>query len=287
MTRSTAFKNLLVLTSLAVIPNEVCARDGPGTGILNAAIENIQDGFDIIIPDDLKLDDLRVRIGAGFGTLPDYVGAKNYRTKAVPLIDIHYGRHWRLSNRRLSFNAIINGGWRIGPFIKQKSGRRETRGPVLEGLGDIGSTFQVGAFAKYKTKRLLFNAEYRHALGAKQGDSLRVTFGHGILKSGKFSAAAVASAKWLSDTAMQTNFGVTPIQSLNSTAGLQTYTPRSGVSEVSVSLYGRYQIDERTRLVGLASYGRLLGASADSPLVANGAGSVDQMKVGIGFTVDF
>lgn len=287
MARPTAFKNLLVLTSLAALSNETFARDESGTGMLNATIENIQDGFDLLIPDDLKLEDLKVRFGAGFGTLPDYVGAKNYRTKAVPLIDIRYGRRWRLSNRRLSFNAILTGRWTIGPFIKQKSGRRETRSPVLAGLSDIDSTFQIGTFAKYKTKRMLFNAEYRHALGASQGDSLRVTFGHGIFKSGRFSAAATASAKWLSGTAMQTNFGITTTQSLNSTAGLQVYTPRSGVSEASVSLYGRFQIDERTRLVGLASYGRLLGASADSPLVADSVGAVDQLKLGIGFTVDF
>ncbi len=283
----TAFKNLLVLTSLAAISLESFARDESGTGMLSAAIENIQDGFDLLISDDLKLKDLKVRIGAGIGTLPDYVGAKNYRTKVVPLIDIRYGQRWRLSNRRLSFNAVLVEGWTIGPFIKQKSGRRETRNPILEGLDDIDSTFQVGVFTKYKTKKVLFNAEYRHALGANQGDSIRVTFGHGIFKSGKFSSAAVASAKWLSSTAMQTNFGVTAIQSANSTAGLQVYTPRSSVSEASVSLYGRYQIDKRTRLVGLASYGRLLGDAIESPLVANGVGSVDQIKIGIGFTVDF
>lgn len=280
-------KCLLVFASTLAFSMPVTASEEGGSSVLNAAIENLQDGLDIIISDDLKRAGVRIRLGAGFGFMPDYVGASDHRFRAVPLLDVRIGSRWRFSNRRLSYSAFQSDNWRLGLFLKHKSGRRESRSAVLEGLGDIDDTLQVGLFTRYRTEKILFRAEYRHALGAGQGDSIRVTFGHGIYKSGKFSAGAVASAKWLSGRAMRTNFGVSADQSSNSAAALEAFVPEAGVSEVSLSLYWRYQLDDRTRLLGLAAFGRLVGDAADSPLAANNVGSANQLKLGVGFTVDF
>lgn len=278
---------LLSCASPLVLPNAVQAKDAAGNTLANAAIETLQDSLDIIIPDSIKREGVRVRIGAGFGMLPDYSGADSYRYSVVPLVDVRFGDKWRLTNRRLSFDAIVAGDWRFGPFAKHTSGRRESRSAVLEGLGDINDTIQVGLFARYRTNRMLFRTEYRHSLGASQGDSVRLTFGHGIFQKGRFAAAAVASAKWQSGKAMRTHFGISETQSTNSVAGFETYRPGASISEVSMSLYGRYKLDDRTRLLGLASFGRLTGGAADSPIVANGVGSANQLKIGVGFTVDF
>lgn len=280
-------KFLLACLSTLALSMPVTASEEVGGSVLNAAIENLQDGLDIIIPDGLKRKGVRIRLGAGFGVMPNYVGASDYRFRVVPLLDVRIGSRWRFSNRRLSYIAFLSDNWRVGPFLKHKSGRRESRSAALEGLGDINDTVQVGLFARYRTEMMLFRAEYRHALGASQGDSVRVTFGHGIYKNGKFAAAAVASAKWLSGRAMRTNFGVSADQAANSAVSLEAFGPGAGVSEVSLSLYGRYQLDDRTRLLGLASFGRLVGDAADSPLVAGNTGSGNQLKIGIGFTVDF
>ena len=277
---------LAAVCCMAGFPS-INAHEGLSTDAAIIAVQNIQDGFDLIVPDVKKTDAFRLRVGVGFGSIPDYIGSSSYRRKVMPLIDIRYGKRWRLSNRQLRYAAFLSGEWKIGPFIKQKSGRREARSPALAGLGNIKNTAQIGLFAKYRSDTMLFNAEFRHALGARQGGSVRVTVGHGLFKSGDFAAAIAISSKWLSKTAMQTNFGISHEQSLNSDALYREFEPASGISDGSISLFTRYKIGRRTRLVGLASYGRLLGAAADSPLVVADTGSADQFKVGIGFTFDF
>lgn len=273
---------------LILMAAERGVAEGVGdVGALNVAFSTIEEGMDLIVPDEDKEKDLRVRLGAGFGTTPKFKGSDDYRLKVVPIVDIRYKKRLRLSYNKLSYSAHMRDGWQIGPFIKYKGGRKEKRSPLLAGLGDIKSTAQLGVFAKYKTKRMLFNVEYRQALGAGQGSSVSATFGHALCKFGDFVMAAAISGKWLSKKAMQTNFGVTEAQSAASKYGLKAFEADSGVSEMSVNLLGRYSIGKRTRILALARYGRLMGDAAISPLVTHDLGNRNQFKVGAGFTVDF
>ena len=263
------------------------AAEDPGlTAALTSAFEAVQDGLDLLVPDDLKRGDTRIRLGAGFGALPDYKGSDDYRLKALPLIDIRYRRRWRLGYNRLSYGAFMPGNWEVGPFLKYTGGRKESRNPALLGFGNIGATAELGLFARYRTDRMLFNVEARHALGADQGESVRISFGHALYKNGDFALGAVARAKWRSAAAMRTTFGITPAQASRSQTGLAVYTPGAGISGVSVDVIARYRLSERHRLMALASYGRIVGDAARSPLVA-AEGSRGQLKIGFGFTIDF
>lgn len=282
--RNTAICSCAIVASFLGASSAQASEDA-SAGMLSTVVETLADGLDLLIPDDVR--DTRVRLGAGFGLTPDYVGSDDHRFRAIPLVDIRYKNRWRFVHKRLNYDAIITGNWRLGPFAKLKGGRRERRNPALEGLGDIGRTVELGAFARYRTDRALFNVEYRHALGASQGDSVRVTAGHAIFKAGDFAAALVGSAKWMSDQGMQTYYGVTEAQAERSVAALPAFTADSGVSQVTASLYVRYKVSDRVRLLGLVNYGRLLGDAANSPLVADGVGSRHQVTAGAGFTIDF
>lgn len=276
------------ITSLAtlLLPSSPLSAEDTATGVLASAFEGVQEGLDLIVPDNLDEKGMRVRLGAGFGALPDYVGSDNYRLKALPIVDIRFGKRWRLSYNRLSFSAVKKGGWEFGPLVKYKSGRSESRNPALAGLGNVKATAQVGAFLKYKDSRKMVTAEYRRALSEMQGSSIRVTLAHGLYESGPFKLAAAARAKWMSGEAMQTNFGITADQAAQSTAGLPAYSTKAGMAEFDLNLLARYDVQENHRLLWLVSYGRLMGSAADSPLVSM-AGSRDQFKIGMGFTIDF
>lgn len=285
MTTKKRLAGLVVLGALAA--PELSADDTAISSGLAGAFEAVQDSLDLLIPGALKEDDFRLRLGAGFGTLPDYRGSDDYRLKVLPIIDIRYKDRLRLTHNRLSYALVKSGDWSFGPLVKYKRGRREKRNPILAGLGDIKATAELGLFTKYRTDRMLFNVEVRHALGAGQGSSVRATLGHAIFKSGKFAAAALVRAKWLSTEAMQTNFGITAEQAERSEAGLPAFAASSGVSELSFNLMGRYQVSEKYRLLGLLGYGRLMGDAADSPLVTGPNGSRNQFVAGVGFTIDF
>lgn len=134
---------------------------------------------------------------------------------------------------------------------------------------------------------MLFRFDVRQALDAGQGATLRATLGHALYKNGKFALAGALRTRWLSGTAMRTTFGIAPEQAASSGAGLPAFEARSGFSEVSLSFLARYDVGDDYHLLALAGYGWLLGDAADSPLVANGAGSPDQLRIGVGFTIDF
>ena len=249
--------------------------------------EASQEGIDLLVKDTAEEKALRVRVGIGFGTVPDYVGSNDMRLKVLPILDVRYGKRWRLNNTSLRYNAYVKDGWQIGPLLKYKAGRKEARNEVLRGLGDVKATAQVGAFAKYKTEHMLFNLAFRQSLGAGRGNSVRASLGHALFKKGKFGMAAALSSKWMSGRAMQTSYGVTAAQAAGSAAGLTVFSPKAGISELTANIFARYRLSDKFRILGLASFSRLLADAKESPLVTNPAGSVNQVKVGIGFTADF
>ena len=244
-------------------------------------------GIDSIWPDDLKLDGMTARVGFGIGTTPDYIGSDNYRLRVLPIIDIRYKDRWRLNGGLLTYAAINKGPWQAGPLINLAFGRPESRNRLLSGIRDIGTTFEAGAFARYQTKSGLVSLDYRHSLSDDLGDSVRFTVGHGIYKSGNFVTIVGARARWLSNNAMQRNFGLTQQDSQNSEFGLPAFAANSGVSEVSANVIAAYRLNERVRVLSLLSVGHLLGDAADSPLVGADSGSPVQVIFGVGMTTQF
>jgi len=265
----------------------VTAESSASSDILTTAFDTLQDSLGLILPDNLQEKGIRIRLGAGFGSLPDYVGSDNYRRKTLPIIDIRYGKRWRVNFNKLSYSMLVRDRWELGPFIKYKSGRSETRNPILAGLGKIKPTAQLGIFARYKNEQMMARIEFRQALSEMQDRSVRVTVGHGLFKEKKLSLAAILRGKWMSKEAMQTNFGITTEQASSSVAGLNTFEAGAGVSELSANLLTRYDLTDKYRLLALISYDRLIGDAAKSPLVTGDAGDRNQFKLGVGFTIDF
>jgi len=251
------------------------------------AIEAMHDGIDIIWPDDLKLDGVTARVGLGIGFTPDYVGSDDYRLRVLPILDIRYKERWRLNGSLLTYAAINEGPWQAGPLINLAFGRPEHRNRILAGIREIDTTFEAGAFARYQTKSGLASLDYRHALGNGLGGSVRFTIGHGVYKNGNFVTIIGARARWLSNNAMQRNFGLTQQDSQNSEFGLPAFAANSGVSEISANVIGAYRLNDRVRVLSLLSVGHLLGDAADSPLVVGDNGSPLQVIFGVGFTTQF
>ena len=275
-----------IVLLVPLISSRAAAQSFIGDGI-SAAVEAVQEGLDLIWPDKLNMEDVNARAGIGIGTTPDYVGSDDYRLRIVPLIDIRYKNIWRLNGSVLTLSAYRSGSFEAGPLLNYRPGRSDTRNPALEGLGDIGSVFQVGAFARYKTSRALVSVDYRYGLSENIRSSLRISAGHGIYRSGNFYVMLGARAKWLSKVTMQTAFGITEAQAENSVIGLPAFEARGGFSEVAANLVGAYRLNEKARLLTLIAYGHLLGSARNSPLAAKDVGSGSQFAIGAGVVFSF
>jgi outer membrane protein len=256
------------------------------------ALETVQDGLELILPDDVDFkNDVRVRVGLGNGFVPDYLGSNNYRNRFLPLVNIRYKDKWYLNNSRLNIPLYKKGNLEVGPVVNLLFGRNSSRNSALDGLEDISTTIEVGTYVRYRSKTGLLEANFRQALGAGQSRSIRLTAGQGIYKSGNFSLVFAARARWLSRKAMQTNYGITAEQSASSRLRLPEFRASSGFAEINGNLIGSYELTEQTRLLGLFSFGRLLGDAADSPLASgidgSGVGSSTQILGGIAISYLF
>ena len=251
------------------------------------AIQSVEEGIDLLWPDDGGMKDFSLRLGVGTGFVPDYAGSDNYRLRALPIIEIGYKDLWRLNGTNFTYNSFRHGPLSAGPLVNLNFGRSEDSNKALAGLGDIGTSLEIGAFARLKHKSLLVTADIRQALGAGQGRSLRFSAGHGIMKRGKFAMALALRAKLLSKKGMQTNFGITPEQAAASARGFDTFEADGGFSEMSVNLLGTYKLTDTTRFVSLLSVGQLLGSAKDSPIVNSGVGSSTQIIAGSALTFNF
>ena len=280
------FKHCLVSVFLASVSTySVQAQSFLGEGF-SSAIEAVQEGIDLIWPDQLNVKGVSARLGFGLGVTPEYEGSDDYRFRIIPLIDIRYKSRLRLNGSHLSYIAYRDGPFSAGPLLHLRFGRNESRNTILAGIGDVSDTLQVGAFARYQTESALVSAEYRQALGANLGGSLLVTAGHGIYKNGKFTAMLAVRARWLSGKSMQTIYGLTESQSASSQFGLPSHMSGAGFSEVNGNLVGSYEMTEKIRLLSLVSLGSIVGDAANSPFIS-GHGSKTQFLTGVGVAVAF
>lgn len=254
---------------------------------INDVIQTVNEGIDLIWPNDLKIEGLSARLGPGIGFTPDYEGSDNYRLRVLPIIDVRYKERWRLNGSLLTYAAIKNGAFEAGPLLHLRFGRPENRNPILRGLREIDTTFQTGVFARYQTQSGLVSLNYRHALSEGIGGSLDFTAGHGVYKNGNFVTILGLRGRWLSKKAMQRNFGVTIEEAARSEAGLPAFATNSGFSDISANVVGAYRLSDRVRLLSLFSVGHLLSDARRSPLVQGDVGSSLQLVFGVGFTSQF
>ena len=249
--------------------------------VFNQAIDVVQDGLSAIT------DELDSNIGLAMGGVPDYAGSDNYRVRVLPIIDIRHKDKWRLNGTKFTWNFRPDKKLKAGPLVNLKFGRKERRNTDLYGLGDIGTTVEVGAWLQYRGDYTVATLDYRTALGARQGSMGRLTVTQGLYKGEKFRVGTAARIKWLSGKAMQTNFGITEEQSAGSSFRYPVYNASSGFSEASLSLFGIYDLDSKWSVAGLVQASHMLGNAHRSPIVSQGIGDAFQVISGVGIIYSF
>ncbi len=253
----------------------------------NSGLDSLQEEIEDLWPEDVKLTDFRLRFGVATGMVPDYTGSDNYRLRALPIVELRYRDKWRLYGTKLTLNTLKWGDLEAGPLINLRFGRSSSRNKALLGLGDIGTTLELGGFVRFRNDKMLVSADVRQALSEAQGRTVRFTVGHGFYKDGPLAIAFALRGKYLSRKAMQTNFGVTKIQSAKSVRGFDAFFTDAGMSELSVNIVGQYRLGKNIRALGLLSYGQLMGDAANSPIVTKGVGSKHQSLFGGAITYQF
>lgn len=230
-----------------------------------------------------------VTLGAGVLTSPEYEGSRQYRVRAIPLIDVRYADWLSASVQQgvrldllaaFKVNAMGDARLRAGPLIRYRFGRDESDSSRLRGLGDLDGAVEVGGFAGVTIGSLGFDLVGIQAVndGSHEGALVELSAQYRIRPAEGLSIAVGPSLAWASDRYMERTFGVSAAQSTRS--GLRRYDAQSGIKDWGFRGQARYEFTEAINLTAIAGYTRLVGDAADAPIVAD-RGSANQFSAGL------
>jgi outer membrane scaffolding protein for murein synthesis (MipA/OmpV family) len=243
-----------------------------------------------------------VTIGLGAGIAPSYEGADEY--KAIPggnLRGTVAGHDFFLRGLQLNFDAIPNGAvsgvdLSFGPVIGLRMNRNgNVRDPQVAALGKLKSAVELGGFAEIgtaggftsRTDRLALRVSYvRDVAGAHQSYLLTPSVEYSRRIGKRTFAQMSLSADIAGDDYARYYFAISPEQSTAS--GLRPHTAGGGLKDLGGNVLLVRSLGQGPKgwsLFGIASYKRLQGDFARSPIVAD-VGSADQAfgAMGIGYS---
>jgi MipA family protein len=248
--------------------------------------------------DNLSAEEkLKLRMGLGVGTAPDYIGSDEYTVIPLPNFELSYAGY-ALRSSRLGVEADLVGitGLDAGPIVRYDRGRSsDVDDSVVALLPEVDGSVELGGFVSAGAPLSVIGLESSSILAA------RVEYLQG-LDGGHEGATAAASLSLispvtdsltlissLSTTYMSGNYADSyfDVSALGSAAsGLPIYDAGAGFRDLGVTFIANYELNENWSLNGVGSFTRLIGDAAASPIVAE-RGSSNQFLGGLGFSYTF
>ena len=214
--------------------------------------------------------------------LPEYLGSDEYQIQPSAIFSVEYLAIPGLG----SFGGPDGLGFSIGPSFKYLSKRDSSDYPGLRGIDDIDATYELGIKADYEWENFQVYGDVRYALGG--GDGFVGDFGayliarpldrRLVLKLGP--TVSLASSNY-----MDTYFGVSQRESINTGGRLAAYEPDGGFKSVGVAASAKYEIFTDYFVNADAKYDRLVGDAEKSPIVQSG--DKNQYYFGLGISHRF
>jgi MipA family protein len=215
--------------------------------------------------------------------VPEFEGSDDYQV--APLLSFRLERENRwleLQGLALRANIVTSSQFEAGPLLNYRPGRDDdVEDAFVAGLPEIDGATELGLFIAYKMPvgqgGLRVSAELlQDVSGTHDGWLGTVSAGYGGSIGNGWTLGSSVSATLISDDYADTYF---------STDGPGGFSAEGGLKDIGLNLSVDYALNNRSSVIGVVSYRRLLGDAADSPITQSG--SVDQFAVGLGFNRKF
>lgn len=165
-------------------------------------------------------------------------------------------------------------------------GKRESSDSnELEGLEDVDWALEVGLGLAYRYDWIRGFVEVRQGFNGYSGQV--ADFGVDFIANPTEDLQVMVGprASWGSDGYMDTYFGITPENEVNSLLYSESYDASAGFNKAGVAATASYDLTEKVTFVMQGGWDRMIGDAADSPIVKEG--SENQFYGGAGFTYKF
>jgi MipA family protein len=226
--------------------------------------------------------DLVIELGVGGRLQPAYEGASETELSPFPIINLEY-----LNIPGLwSFGGKRGGGFSIGPSFERVGERDSGEYDDLAGLDDVSATYQLGVKASYEWDFAEVYGAARYAFGGAHGVVGEIGANAIFRPSAQWEVKAGPVVAFATSGYMDDYFGISAAESLNTGGRLGAYEADGGVKSAGIAAEARYEFRPDWFLNMDASYTRLVGDAADSPIVAD-AGDENQFTLGVGLSKRF
>lgn len=199
--------------------------------------------------------DVSLDLGLGAKVGPTYPGSDEAETTPWLI--------WR--NLRIGDDAAGAGGFSISPSFGTVGAREAAGDPDLTGLTDIDRAYELGLRASYGAGPVTAYGAVRKGFDGHEGLVGEVGAKYRTDLSDRIILWSGVEFGYGDADYNSTYFGVTPAESTAS--GYAAYAPGGGFNRAAISFEARYALTDSTALLGEVQYGKLIGDSADSPIV--------------------
>lgn len=218
---------------------------------------------------------------------PTYEGSDDYKVGPAGSISLSRpgaARVFTAPDDGISFSLVGNEMIDAGITGRLRSGRDND--DDLRGMEEIDYAVEAGGFVNWwAAPSLRVRLEVRRGFGGHEGvvADLGADF---VAREGRWTFAAGPRISYADDEYTQTYFGVTTREAIASPLIAAAYRPEGGIRHAGVQASADYQWNDRWRFTFDASYRKLMGDAADSPLVQQ-LGSEDQFGASAGVRYAF
>jgi len=208
--------------------------------------------------------DSRLLLGGAAIVRPAYLGSDDTVWTALPYIDYaHRNGFFASTGSGIGYSFVNTASNQIGARLIPRFGRRESQSSDLRGMGDIGFGVEASVYWTHALSRAW-------TLGLNvRGGSRGAEFDAGVRRDLQLGPATRLSVTGYLTAAnsrsQQSAFGVDAGQSLAS--GYAPYAPSGGLRNAQLAVSANHFFAGRWIAIGGVGLGRVLGDSADSPLV--------------------
>ena len=228
----------------------------------------------------------RTRVALGVQAVPDYPGADGIGLR--PLVDVARADGddpfaFEAPDESFGLPLVTLDRLTIGPVLGFEGSRRSRDVGGL--LPTVGFTVEPGGFVQYElSDRFRLRGEVRKGIGGHRGVIANLGADY-VWRDADNWLASIGPRVTIADARYnRAYFGVAPADA--AVAGIPAYAVGGGVQAVGVTAGYLRQLTPRWGVYSYAKYDRLVGAPADSPLVAR-FGSRDQASAGLGLSYTF
>jgi MipA family protein len=248
-----------------------------------------------IFSSSLQARDISVGLGAGIA--PEYEGAKKY--KVIPFAALQIEDEWGSVSLRgpgIEVDLVPSRKLDAGPVVRYNFGRKGgISDPAVRLLPRVSGSVEAGGFVGTGLPLSVLGSDDPAILTVRVSAVTDVGSGHkGALYDGSigfvrpFGDAVTVigslTATYASTNYMQAFFGVAAAGAAAS--GLAAYTPSSGLKDISATLVANTKLGGKWSVITVASYSRLVGDAAKSPIVTT-TGSRNQAFGGVALSYTF